>query len=65
MKPSIQNPPKKSRFEMPYGWVDPEVELVHRGVTVWNVYKNDQVDECRREYWYTINETACEDDGRC
>ena len=50
---------------MPYGWVDPDVALFHRGVTVWYTYRNDSMDECRREYWYTINETASEDDGRC
>lgn len=49
---------------MPYGWIDPDVALFHRGVTVWYTYQDDSIDSCCRDYWYTLNETACEGDGQ-
>lgn len=39
-------------WKMPYVWVKPKVALAHRGVKVYHVYKNDNVDEGVREYRY-------------
>lgn len=42
---------------MPYysEWVEPEVFIEHNGVTVYRVYKNDNLDEGVRSYWFTVD----------
>ncbi len=40
---------------MPYGWIDPEMFLEHKDVTVYHVYKDDEIDAGRRECWYTLD----------
>jgi hypothetical protein len=42
---------------MPYnrGWVDPEVVLTHEGVVVYNTYRNDDMSQGIREYWFTTD----------
>ena len=48
-------------------WVDPELVLEHRGVRVFHTYKDDDVNQGQRRYWYTINpqcgvaDSLCED----
>jgi hypothetical protein len=33
----------------------PAVYLVHRGLTVYRVYRNDNVEEGEREHWFTLD----------
>lgn len=37
---------------MPFIWTEPAVYLLHNGVTVYHVYKSDDMDQGAREYWY-------------
>lgn len=46
---------------MPYMWVPPEVFLEHKGVVIYHVYRDDNIDD-PREYWYGYSET-CSDEG--
>jgi hypothetical protein len=42
---------------MPYTtpeWVEPEVALEYNGVTIYHVYKNDELD-IRLTYWFTTS----------
>jgi hypothetical protein len=43
-------------------WVDPELAVQHRGLKVYHVYRNNDVDQGRRTYWYTTDPTLGEDD---
>lgn len=45
---------------MPYMWVEPEVFLEYGGVTIYHVYKNDNINDVRA-YWYTVDVTECND----
>ncbi|MEW6770116.1 MAG: hypothetical protein AB1330_01805 [Bacillota bacterium] len=45
---------------MPYGWVEPDIFLEHGGVTIYHVYKDDEIDNVIREYWYTWREDGGE-----
>lgn len=49
---------------MPYRteWVDPEVFLEHNGVTIYHVYKGDDVECGRRFYWFGTTIHASDDD---
>jgi hypothetical protein len=47
---------------MPNVWKDPDVVLEHKGVTIYHVYRNDQVDEGPRTYWYGYT-PSCDDCG--
>ena len=49
---------------MPYDWVEPGRVLTHRGVTVYELYDNDQVQEGAMENWFTLDSTASADDGK-
>lgn len=40
---------------MPFGWIDPEVFLTHGDVTIYHVYKDDEIAQGQREYWYTTD----------
>ena len=42
---------------MPFdsSWVPPEVFLRHKGVTVCCTYKNDDINNGARTYWYTLS----------
>lgn len=44
---------------MPYAWLDPEVFLVHRGVTVYHVYKDDRPDN-RMNWRFTTDRLSDE-----
>lgn len=48
---------------MPYrtDWVDPEVFMVHNGVTIWHVYKGDQIEQEPRQYRYAFSRQAADD----
>ena len=50
---------------MPYGWVEPEVFVEHSGVKVFHIYKNDFVDEGRRECWFTTDVCGGDSDDPC
>ena len=43
---------------MPYRteWESPERAVVHNGVTVYHVYKNNEFDSGTLEHWYTLDE---------
>ena len=47
---------------MPSKWVPPEKFLEHGGVTIYHIYRHDDLDQGPREYWYGWHE-ACRDDG--
>ena len=38
---------------MPFGWIDPDVFMTYRDVTIYHVYRHDDYDEGVREYYYT------------
>jgi hypothetical protein len=42
---------------MPYitTWVEPEVFMVHKGIKVYHVYMNDEIEQGSSRYWYTTN----------
>ena len=40
---------------MPYGWIDPEVFVEYNGMTVYHVYKDDEISQGCREFWYTTD----------
>ena len=42
---------------MPYAteWVEPEELLTHKGITVWNTYKDDEVEQGINGYWFTLD----------
>ena len=46
-------------------WVEPEVFLTHRGVTVFNTYKNDDLDQGPNRFWFTVNSQCGVEAGRC
>jgi hypothetical protein len=48
---------------MPMKQVPAEAFLTHNGVTVFHVYKNDDVDGCAREFWFSLSEFGSDDDG--
>lgn len=39
-------------------YVDPDVFLTHKGVTVFHVYKDDDYDNGAREYWFSTSPRA-------
>jgi len=39
---------------MPMMWVDAYEFLTHKGVTIYHSYKNDDVDQGPREFWYCL-----------
>lgn len=51
---------------MPYKteWVEPEIFLTHKGVTVWHCYKDGEYDRMLH-YWFTVTKVdlADYDDG--
>lgn len=47
---------------MPYDWVEPEIFMIYKGITIYHVYKNDFIQEGRRQYWYTTDLSGSEDD---
>lgn len=48
---------------MPYitSWVDPEVFLVHKGITVYHTYNDNDFGQGRLTYWFTTNGFSDED----
>lgn len=52
---------------MPYKEVRVPAELVleHRGVRVYRVYRNDEVDQGPRTYWYGLSPYCSEQAGEC
>ena len=46
---------------MPTQWVPPEVYLTHGGVTVYRVYRHDDIEQGPRDYWYGWHE-GCSDE---
>jgi len=49
---------------MPFSseWVPPEEYMSHAGVTVYHVYKDDDVEQGARTYWYTVNPEGGDND---
>ena len=46
-------------------WVEPELFLEHAGRRVFRTYKDDDLDQGPRRYWFTLNiECGCEE-RRC
>lgn len=35
-------------------WVDPEIFMQYKGVTVYHTYDNDDYDDGKMAYWFTI-----------
>jgi len=46
---------------MPIDWVAAEKFLTHRDVTVYHVYKNDEIAQGPRTYWYGWREDSCDE----
>jgi hypothetical protein len=51
---------------MPFSseWIEPEIALEYKGVTVYHVYKNDDWNNGRLQYWFTMKQGGydCQDD---
>ena len=45
---------------MPQGWTPPEEFLTHKDVTIYHVYKDDDMDQGARDFWYTTCESGGE-----
>lgn len=50
---------------MPYKteWVEPALFLEHNGVKVWHVYKDDDVEQGLRSFWFVSDPINGENDG--
>lgn len=50
---------------MPYEtvYVPAEIALEHKGVTVYHTYKNDDVNQPRRDYGFSVEEDSHEDEA--
>lgn len=50
---------------MPYSsqWVDPELFLSHRGIKVYHTYKDDDMEQGSRTYWFTLDPLEGEGTG--
>lgn len=46
---------------MPTKWISPKKFLTHKGVTIYHVYKNDEIDQGARIYWYGWCEDCYDD----
>jgi hypothetical protein len=46
-------------------WVDPEIALKHRGLTVYHTYKYDDIGQGPRWYTFTLNPDCGEDSCLC
>lgn len=49
---------------MPYisKWVEPDVFLTHKGVTIYRIYKNDCIENGYRTFWFGYA-PSCDDEG--
>lgn len=50
---------------MPYRteWQEPEVFLEHNGVTVYHTYKDDDIEQGPRTYWFVTGKHEGEDEA--
>jgi len=48
---------------MPMSWEPPEIFVEHKGVIIFHVYKDDEMQNGQREYWYTTSESGGEGSG--
>jgi len=37
---------------MPMQWIPPEVALEYKGVTIYHIYKNDDMEQGKRTFWF-------------
>jgi len=47
---------------MPTQHIDPEPLFEHQGVTIYPIYRHDEVEDCRRQFSYGYSPN-CSDDG--
>lgn len=51
--------------KMPTTYTDAEVFIEHRGVKIYHVYKNDDLDSGQRQFWYSLDpdssDNSCDD----
>lgn len=38
-------------------WVDPDIALTHKGVTLWHLYKDDDIENGPRTYTFALDPT--------
>lgn len=50
---------------MPFGWIDPDVFMTYRDVTIYHVYRHDDYDEGVRQYSYTTDMLGGDGDDPC
>lgn len=48
---------------MPREWVPPEEFVSHKGISIFHVYKDDEMQNGPREFWYTTSENDGEGSG--
>jgi hypothetical protein len=48
---------------VPYAWINPEVFFELNGVKIYHIYRNDQLGEGVRKYWYGWHIDCCDDSG--
>lgn len=51
---------------MPYKtiWVEPEVFLEYKGVTVYHTYKDDDFEQGANWYWFRLDQEEEDDEGK-
>lgn len=50
---------------MPFGWIDPDVFMTYRNVSVYYVYRHDDYDEGARKHYYTTDIRGGDNDDPC
>lgn len=47
---------------MPFQQIDSKPVFKRKGISIYPIYRNDDLDDLRREYWYGYS-PSCTDDG--
>jgi hypothetical protein len=50
---------------MPTHWESAEVFMTHRGVNIYHIYKDDDLDQCVRHYWYALTDHGSDAGDSC
>ena len=56
-------PIRIERFLMPYEFVPAEKFFEHEGVSIYYVYKSNEIDQGRRTYWFDSKSDSDDDAG--
>ena len=45
-------------------WVPPNLFFEHKGINIYHVYKNQDIDEGPMIFWYSLSNTKSDDSGK-